>query len=116
MKLEASGVALPAPVSIKVDDEIIWSSSTGRAADGTMIGDVVAEKKNISIEWQFLTAAQTKKITSNVKAGFFELKLEDGGEVITIKCYRGTTSKDEIGWLDDGVFYYRSVTSSMIQK
>ena len=49
MILAVNGQALPAPDSIKVDDEIIWSSSTGRSLDGTMLGDVVAEKKNISI-------------------------------------------------------------------
>ena len=45
MILRCDNQELPAPVSIKVDDEIIWSSSTGRALDGTMLGDVVAEKK-----------------------------------------------------------------------
>ena len=45
MILRCDNQELPAPVSIKVDDEIIWSSSTGRALDGTMLGDVVAEKR-----------------------------------------------------------------------
>ena len=51
MILQCDGQELPAPVSIKVDDEIIWSSSTGRALDGTMLGDVVAKKKTLSISW-----------------------------------------------------------------
>ena len=54
MILRCDGQELPAPVSIKVDDEIIWSSSTGRALDGTMLGDVVAEKKTLSINWGIL--------------------------------------------------------------
>lgn len=116
MVLVANGVELPAPTKITVNDEIIWSSSTGRAADGTMLGDVVAEKKNISIEWQYLTAVQTKKIATNVKAGFFDMKLEDGGDVITIRCYRGTTVKEALGELDDGIYYYKTVSSNMIQK
>ncbi len=116
MILVANGVGLPAPTKITVNDEIIWSSATGRAADGTMLGDVVAEKKNISIEWQMLTAAQVKKITQNVKAGYFSLQLEDDGEQINIKCYRGTTVKEVLGELDDGIYYYKTVSSSMIQK
>lgn len=44
--LTANGVALPAPTVIKIDNEIIWSSNTGRTSSGAMAGDVVAEKKN----------------------------------------------------------------------
>ena len=52
--LTANGVALPAPTVIKIDNEIIWSSNTGRTSSGTMAGDVVAEKKTITIEWGVL--------------------------------------------------------------
>lgn len=116
MILIANGVALPAPVEITVNDEIIWSSSSGRASDGTMLGDVIAEKKNISIKWGVLKAQEVKKISSNVKAGFFTMKFEDEGEVVEIRCYRGTTTKEQIGELSDGIFWYKSVSSSMIQK
>ena len=43
--LRAGGIDLPAPVSMSVGDEILWSSDTGRALDGTMLGDVIAEKE-----------------------------------------------------------------------
>lgn len=43
--LKCGNVELPAPVSMSVADEIIWSSDTGRTLTGTMVGDVVAEKK-----------------------------------------------------------------------
>lgn len=116
MILEANGVNLPAPVQITVNDEIIWSSSAGRSADGTMLGDVIANKKNISIKWGVLQASEVKIISENVKPGFFTLKFEDDGETVKITCYRGTTTKEQIGKLEDGIFYYRSVSSSMIQK
>ena len=41
----------PSPVSLSVSDELIWTSDTGRTLSGYMIGDVVAEKKNLSIKW-----------------------------------------------------------------
>ncbi len=47
--LTANGVALPAPTVIKIDNEIIWSSNTGRTSSGAMAGDVVAEKKTVTI-------------------------------------------------------------------
>lgn len=36
--LKAGGVVLPAPVSITVNDEIIWSADTGRTMSGQMVG------------------------------------------------------------------------------
>lgn len=116
MILRVNGVTLPAPVQITVNDEIIWSSSAGRAADGTMLGDVIADKKNISIKWGILKASEVQLISHNVVPGFFDFEFEDDGELIGITCYRGTTTKEQIGKLDDGIFYYRSVSASMIQK
>lgn len=45
--LWSGSVTLPAPVEISVNDEIIWSSNTGRLASGEMAGDVIAEKKDV---------------------------------------------------------------------
>lgn len=50
--LWSGSVTLPAPVEISVNDEIIWSSNTGRLASGEMAGDVIAEKKDVSIKWE----------------------------------------------------------------
>ena len=47
--LKAGGVVLPAPVSITVNDEIIWSADTGRTMSGQMVGEAVAEKKLLSM-------------------------------------------------------------------
>ena len=47
--LMSGSVELPDPVSISVNDEIIWTADTGRTLSGLMIGDVVAEKKNVNI-------------------------------------------------------------------
>lgn len=116
MILEADGVELPAPVSIKVDDEILWSSSTGRALDGTMLGDVVAEKKTLSVTWGILTETELALIKSKLVAGFFPVTFHDDGEDITITTYRGTLSKEQIGRLSDGIFYYRSASVSIVQQ
>lgn len=116
MILEADGMELPAPVSIKVDDEILWSSSTGRALDGTMLGDVVAEKKTLSVTWGILTETELALIKSKLVAGFFPVTFHDDGADITITTYRGTLSKEQIGRLSDGIFYYRSASVSIVQQ
>lgn len=101
MILRCDNQELPAPVSIKVDDEIIWSSSTGRALDGTMLGDVVAEKKTLSISWGVLQEDELVLIKSKLVAGFFPITFHDDGQDITITSYRGTLSKEVIGELND---------------
>ena len=44
--LWSGSTTLPAPTALTVNNEIIWSSDTGRTLSGKMVGDVVAEKKN----------------------------------------------------------------------
>ncbi len=112
----AGAVDLPAPVSISVNDEIIWSSNTGRSASGDMIGDVVAEKKNINVKWGVLSETDVVKIRNNLASGFFPFTFHDDGIDITISSYRGTISKDQIGELGDGIFWYRSVSVDIIQQ
>lgn len=46
--LWSGSTVLPSPVSISVNDQIIWSANTGRSASGSMIGDVVARKERHS--------------------------------------------------------------------
>ena len=103
-------------MSIKVDDEILWSTSTGRALDGTMLGDVVAEKKTLSIGWEMLLEDEVVLIKNKLIAGFFPITFHDDGQDITITSYRGTLSKEVLGNIGDGNFYYRSASVSIIQQ
>ena len=115
--LTANGVALPAPVTIKVDDEIIWSSNTGRTSSGSMAGDVVAEKKTITIEWRILQESEMALIRNNLIAGFFPFKFDGGnGAGFTITSYRGTISEEHIGLLGDGIYWYKKATVKIIQQ
>ena len=57
--LKCGNVELPAPVSMSVADEIIWSSDTGRTLTGTMVGDVVAEKSVYQMELAYRTAGSS---------------------------------------------------------
>lgn len=114
--LKVGDVVLPAPDLISTTDEIIWSSNTGRTADATMVGDILAEKKTLSITWGILKEEQYLVIKNNLVAGFFPITFHDDGMDLTISSYRGNLSKDIIGKLDDGIFYYRSVSCEIIQQ
>lgn len=114
--LKAGDINLPDPVSISVSDEIIWTADTGRTLSGTMIGDVVAEKKNVSIKWGILPETEVALIKRNLIAGFFPFTFRDDGMEITIESYRGTLTKEQMGWIGDGLFYYKSVSVDIVQR
>ena len=114
--LKAGSTELPSPTEISTSDEIIWSSNTGRSADGTMLGDVVAEKKDITITWGVLTESEVATIKKCLTTGFFPITFRDDGEEITITTYRGSLQKEHLGYNGDGTYYYRSATAEIIQQ
>lgn len=113
--LWSGDIVLPDPVTLKVNDEIIWTEDTGRTLSGLMIGDIVAEKKNLAIGWAFLMEDDIKLIKSRLIAGFFPISFRDGGTNLTITAYRGTLSKEHLGWLGDE-YWYRSANVDIIQR
>ena len=113
--LKAGNVQLPSPVSISTNDELIWTADTGRLMDGMMVGEVVAEKKTISLKWQFLTETEMLKIKNNM-TGFFSFTFHDDGIDMTIDVYRGTLAKERLPDVGDGIVRYRSVSVDVIQR
>lgn len=114
--LRAGNIVLPAPVSITVNDELIWTADTGRLMDGTMVGAVVAEKKTVSIKWGVMPESDIMLIKKGIIIGFFPVTFRDDGIDMTITAYRGTLSKEQIGPLGDGIFWYRSASVDLIER
>lgn len=114
--LSVNGVALPSPTSIQIDDEIIWSSDSGRDLSGLFSGDVIAQKKTITIGWGILPERAVALIQDKLCAGYFPLTFWDTGELLTIESYRGTLSKVVLGQVGDGIFYYKSASCKIIQR
>lgn len=114
--LRAGGIVFPSPVSLTINDELIWSEETGRTLSGLMVGEIIAEKKNISIKWGFMTEEDMLLIRRNMASNFFPFTFHDDGIDMTIESYRGTLSKEVLGNLGDGYFWYRSVSVDVIQR
>lgn len=114
--LSVGGVGLPSPTSLQIDDEIIWSSDSGRDLSGLFAGDVVTSKKTITVGWEFLTEKEVALLQSKLIAGYFPLTFRDGGEVLTIETYRGTLSKVALGYIGDDIFYYKAVSCKLVQR
>ena len=114
--LWSGSTVLPAPTSLTVNDELVWSSDTGRTLSATMMGDVIAEKKTASVHWEYITEEELKTIKNTLIKGFFPFSFRDDGIDITIESYRGTLSKEHLGNIGDGKYYYKSATVDVIQR
>lgn len=114
-EITVGGVDLPSPTGIRSADEVIWSEDAGRSASGKMLGDVVAEKKTLDITWEMLTETQAALIKNKLASGFFSITFRDYGSSITITSYRSTIQKEHLGYVGN-VYYYRSITVSIIQQ
>lgn len=87
------GKTMPVPSEMAVNNELIWSSDTGRTLSGKMSGSVIAEKMTISLKWKLLSNEEYKKLEASLKAGFFSITLQDVG---TKTVYRGTLVRQRI--------------------
>lgn len=114
--LSIGGVALPCPIQLTVNDELIWSANTGRTANGQMVGDVVAQKKKLEITWGILKEFEYLTIKKQLKTGFFPITFQDDGVEMTISGYRGTIKKEVLGYVGDGHFYYKSASVELIEQ
>ena len=113
--IKAGGVSLPAPTKVTSSDESIWSSNTGRTSAGTMEGTLVATKLTVDVEWGVLTEAELCTIVNATGGKFFNLEVQDNGAVKTVKVYRGTLKKEQLGYIGDGTFYYKNASVSFIE-
>lgn len=108
-------VKLPAPESITINDEIIWSSNTGRTSTGKMIGDVIAEKNTYSINWGLMEERDYKKIKNSIVSGFIPLKIKVDSEAVEITAYRGTLTARARGCIGN-TYYYDSIATELIEQ
>ena len=113
--LTCGNTALPEPVELSTSDEI-WSANTERSSSGDMIGEAIAEKKTLDIKWGVLTESEVKKIKNNLVKGFFPITFRDMGTTHTITVYRGTLTKEHLGYIGDGIYYYKSASVQIVQK
>lgn len=109
---DSTGDELPSPVSMSVGEEIIWSENTGRVSSGKAMGTAIAEKQTVSIGWGILTKSEIEKIESKMPKGF--IKLYVFGKLYEV--YRGTLTKEALGYIGDGKFYYRSASVDIVER
>lgn len=113
------GVAMPAlkKNGLTVAKEKVWSSNTGRAADGGMLGDLIGIKYKLKLEWPPLSKEHVAVIDNAVSPAFFNATFLDPGSNsrITRTFYAGTSTYPVYSYVD-GVKTYSGVTVDLIEK
>ena len=56
------------------------------------------------------------ELKSKLIAGWFPITFHDSGIDFTIQSYRGTLTKEHLGSIGDGNYYYKSVSVDVIQR
>lgn len=102
---------MPSPAEVSVDDEILWSEDSGRTLDGDMVGDVVAEKKTLTVTWGYLLDSQLEMIKQYMLAGFFPVSFCG----ISITVYRGTLTHVIAGEFG-GEIWHKSASVKVVQQ
>ena len=92
--LTLDGVVMPTPSKMTITKEKIWSKNAGRGSTGTFIGDIVAIKYKIQIEWKTLSQAGAAQLDKVVSKASFDVKFVDpadsSGGYTTKTMYAGT--------------------------
>ena len=113
------GVTMPTPAlsGLTIKKEKIWSNNTGRAADGEMMGDLIAIKYTLEITWPMLSRADVAKIDTAISSAFFNVTFTDPGSNyrITKRCYSNTPTYPVYSYAD-GVKTYKGVGATLIGK
>ena len=118
--LKIDNVVMPCPAlqGVSISEEKIWSSDTGRLADGTMAGTLIAIKSKISIKWPTLSAADAAKIKAKVSSTtpFHTLELMDHtGATKSWQVYFGSPSYSLYSWAP-GIDWVTGVSVDAIEK
>lgn len=79
---KVNSITLPEPVAITYDQNKIWSANTGRLDSGYFVGDLIAIKRKLNIQWGPQTAEDARKILNAVNQQFVTINYtaEDGTE------------------------------------
>lgn len=110
------GKDMPIPSAIGFEDEVLWSSNTGRSSNGETNGDIIDYKKKIKLTWDLLTREEMKLLKQALKPAFFSIYfLDDEDNTFkTITCFRSNISSSVYGYAFSHT--YKDVSVDLTQK
>lgn len=117
LTITCNGVQMPhETVELRSSDELLWSDGTGRgAADGYLVGSVVAQKRTFNIRWGVLTDAEYA-IVRAIPRGFFPVVVADGSTTLwSGTCYRSNITADLVG-IHGGTRYWKDAEVQLTER
>ena len=118
-KINGTTVAEPKKEGVTITDEPIWASNTGRGSDGTMIGDIVAWKTTVQVEWPVLSFSQSQTIVNALKnaGAFFSIQYNDfsASSTVTKTVYCSNVPRTLYS-LAQAARYHTGVTVTFIEQ
>lgn len=119
LDIKVNGSALPdGIVSLSMGSELLWSESTGRAAEnGLMVGSVVASKRTFSIGWGVIDQAAYNAIMGMLPAGFFRFEARTYNNLLAdMTAYRGAINGGEYLGKHGGKSWWRGVSVDIVER
>lgn len=115
--LEIDNVVMPPVKSLTVTSEKIWSKNTGRSANGSMNGDIVAIKLKAAFGFAPLSDEQAKVLDKAISKAFFNAKFKNPrtGKIETHRMYSGSGSYPVYSYVN-GLPRYVGVGVDLIEK
>lgn len=100
--LEIGGKEMPPVKSITVTAEKIWSSKTGRTANGDMKGDLIAIKLKAQIVFTPLSDEQNALVDAAISPAYFSAKFRNprNGKIETHTMYASSSTYPVYSYVD----------------
>lgn len=117
--LQIGGMDMPIPKlgGLTIKPEKIWSAKTGRGAGGEMLGDLVAVKITLQIQWPPLTEEEVSRIDQAISPAYFDVSFKNPRTAAyeTRRFYAGTPTYPVYSYAR-GIKTYQGVAVNLIEK
>jgi hypothetical protein len=113
--MRINGTEIKTP-TLKVSTFVI--SNSERTADGTMVMDIIAEKRRLDLTWTIIRDTELEQVMALLSGQVFHTVTYPDparGEETTITVYRGDAGQD-VGQRVAGTRYWQNVTLAFIER
>lgn len=88
---------------LEISREPIWSKNTGRVADGTMKGDIVAQKYKLTITLPPMSDSEAASFDAAILPAFFNVTFKNPstGKNVTKKMYASSPKYPVYSYVDE---------------
>lgn len=104
---------------LTITDEPVWAKNTGRAADGSMVGDIICWKAKLEVKFPPMSDEEASSLGTAVHKAFFNVKFHHPrtNTDVTKVMYAGTPTYPIYNYHDSlKRLRYVGVTLDFIEK